>query len=172
MQIDFHHAVTYVLSRLAGFPHGEAVIIAYSAQYVDDAQNTGTIRFDNGLTYEHIASSHAVVDQHNLWNHEDYQVWVPFHFLPGNNGLPAGKGQELSFEQRLLCQPNSYVATDMCRAAFETKGQPNSLHRLGITTHVFADTFAHQRFSGERHRINSSVGSPRRAVSNLEVSRL
>ena len=157
MQIDFHHTVTYVLARLADFSHEDAAIIAYSAQYVDDAQNTGTIRFNNGVTYDHIASSHAVVDQHNLWNHEDYRVWVPFHFLPGNNGLPAGKGQELSFEQRLLCQPNSYVATDMCRAALDTRGQPNSLHRLGITTHVFADTFAHQRFSGERHRINRAL---------------
>lgn len=41
MQIDFHHATTYVLARLAGFEHPEANIIAYSAQYVDDATNSG-----------------------------------------------------------------------------------------------------------------------------------
>ena len=31
MQIDFHHAVTYVLARLAGFDHADAEIVAYSA---------------------------------------------------------------------------------------------------------------------------------------------
>ena len=39
MQIDGHHTLTYVLSRMAGFEHDEAYIIAHSAQYVDDATN-------------------------------------------------------------------------------------------------------------------------------------
>jgi hypothetical protein len=157
MQIDFHHAVTYVLARLADFPHEQAIIIAYSAQYVDDAQNRGTIQFDNGNTYDHIASAHAVYDvQNNLWPREDFRVWVPFHFLPGNNGKLAGEGQEFSVEQRLLCQPDSLVAADMCRAALATRGHLNSLHRLGITTHVYADTWAHKRFSGVMSLINES----------------
>jgi len=33
MQIDFHHGVTYVVARLAGFEHKAASIIAYCAQY-------------------------------------------------------------------------------------------------------------------------------------------
>jgi len=37
MQIDFHHAVTYVVARCAGFPHDDAAVIAYAAQDVDDA---------------------------------------------------------------------------------------------------------------------------------------
>ena len=41
MQIDFHHAVTYVAARLAGFSANDAGIIAHSAQYVDDAVNAG-----------------------------------------------------------------------------------------------------------------------------------
>ncbi len=40
MQIDFHHTVTYVIARLAGFSQTEAGVIAYSAQYVDDAVNS------------------------------------------------------------------------------------------------------------------------------------
>lgn len=50
MQIDFHHAVTYVAARIAGMDHAKADIIAYAAQYVDDATNHGYIRFDNGVT--------------------------------------------------------------------------------------------------------------------------
>jgi hypothetical protein len=155
MQIDFHHTVTYVLARIAGFAHEEATIVAHAAQYVDDAQNRGIILFDNGHTYDHIASSHSVIDVlHNLSNVEDYQVWVPFHFLPGNNGQPAGQGKDVSIKQRMLCQPDSFVAADLCRAALATKGTPNALHRLGITTHVYGDTWAHQRFCGFKDHLN------------------
>ena len=60
MQIDFHHAVTYVLARLAGFPHDDAHIIAYAAQYVDDANNSGLIEFaDVAPPFYHIASAHV-----------------------------------------------------------------------------------------------------------------
>ena len=51
MQIDFHHGVTYLLSRIAGFTAEEANIIAYSSAYVDDATNSGLIKFDNGAMY-------------------------------------------------------------------------------------------------------------------------
>ena len=36
MQIDFHHAVTYVVARLSGIKQEKAEIIAYAAQYVDN----------------------------------------------------------------------------------------------------------------------------------------
>jgi hypothetical protein len=85
MQIDFHHTVTYVVARLAGFAHEDASTVAYASQYVDDSTNKGTIQFDNGKTFDRIASAHTVLDvPHNRINDEDYQVWVPFHFLPGN----------------------------------------------------------------------------------------
>jgi len=35
MQIDFHHAVTYVVARLAGFPHMKANIIG-TKEITDD----------------------------------------------------------------------------------------------------------------------------------------
>ena len=47
MQIDFHHAVTYVAARVAGFVHWEADIIACAAQYVDDATSSGVVRGPN-----------------------------------------------------------------------------------------------------------------------------
>jgi len=51
MQIDGHHTLTYIAARLAGYTHNPASIIAYSAQYVDDATNAGVIHFDNGAMY-------------------------------------------------------------------------------------------------------------------------
>jgi hypothetical protein len=53
MQIDYHHGVTYVIARMAGFDHRQADVVAYCSQYVDDAVNSGTIRFDNGAMFPH-----------------------------------------------------------------------------------------------------------------------
>lgn len=101
MQIDFHHTATYAVARLAGFTHNEASTIAYASQYVDDSTNKGTIHFDNGKTYERIASAHKVFDvANNCVNIEDYQVWVPFHFLPGNNGALANASHTTQLYQR------------------------------------------------------------------------
>lgn len=155
MQIDFHHAVTYITARLAGFPHADSCVIAYAAQYVDNATNKGTIRFTDNSTYTRIASAHDVFDvDHNCRNVEDYQVWVPFHFLPGNTGASVGQPSTTSEVQRLICTPDSPLANDMWAACRATKRAPNALHRLGITAHVYMDTFAHQLFAGIRHDVN------------------
>lgn len=154
MQIDFHHAATYVAARLAEFPHEEADIIAYASQYVDDATCDGAIKFDNRAIYKRISSSHKTIDFENLDPVEDLLVWMPFHFLPGNGGANPGDDPEGSFIHKLVTSPDSPVAQEMVRAAILDQNKPYSLHRLGITMHVYADTWAHQGFAGVLNEIN------------------
>jgi hypothetical protein len=163
MQIDFHHTATYVLARLAGFRHDDSCVIAYSAQYVDDATNGGEIRFINHEPFDHIASAHPVIPTSvegvaglatNFDNTLNAEAWIPFHFLPGNGGLPAGQGGQYSMRRRLICQRDSPVAKRMVEACVAAKIHPNGLHRLGITAHVFADTFVHYDFVGLKDGIN------------------
>jgi hypothetical protein len=155
MQIDFHHAATYVVARLAGFTHNDALTVAYASQYVDDSTNKGTIQFNNGNTYDRIASAHKVFDvQHNCSSDDDYEVWVPFHFLPGNNGAPADATESVPLYQRLVCTPDSPLSEDMWDQCHAERGDQNGLHRLGITAHVYCDTFSHQMFAGFRHQVN------------------
>ncbi len=156
MQIDFHHAATYVIARLAGLSHPKASKVAYSAQYVDDATNAGVIRFDNGAMYKRISSAHKMLDYRNSKALKNRQVWIPYHFLPGNGGLPAGKVPRGGFHKRLICTPDSYVAQDMLRACIADRDKPYGLHRLGITMHVYADTWAHQGFAGVNHKVNEA----------------
>lgn len=156
MQIDFHHGATYVCARLAGFEHSAASVIAYSAQYVDDSINAGLIRFDNGALFSRISSAHKMLDYRNFRELANYQVWIPFHFLPGNGGLPAGQDPPGSFIDKLICRPNSPVAQDMVQECIRHRHKPYGLHRLGITMHVFADTWAHQGFAGVSHQINTA----------------
>jgi hypothetical protein len=156
MQIDFHHGVTYVVARLAGFPHREATIIAHCAQYVDDATNGGLIRFDNGFSFNRISSAHKLLDYRNFQELANHRVWIPFHFLPGNGGLPGGKDPGGSWVDKLICRPNSFVAQDMVRDCIADRHTVYGLYRLGITMHVYVDTWAHQGFVGINDRVNDA----------------
>ena len=154
MQIDFHHTATYVIARYAGFHHREAETIAYCSQYVDDATNRGTIVFNNGAMYDRIASAHKMLDYSNFKELANHQVWIPFHFLPGNGGLRAGENPGDSFINKIVCRPDSHVARRMVNRCILEQDTPYALHRLGITMHVYADTWAHQGFAGVQHEIN------------------
>lgn len=156
MQVDFHHAVTYVLARLADFSQQEAEIIAYSAQCVDDATESAVIEFDNGARFRYEGSAHKALDYQDFRESGWHDVWLPFHFLPGNMGLAAGTEPGGKFINKLICRPNSPVAQDMVKACFESRSKPYGLHRLGITLHVYADTWAHQGFAGVNHVVNDA----------------
>lgn len=156
MQIDFHHGVTYVAARLAGFEHQAASTIAYCAQYVDDAINDGLIRFDNGALFSRISSAHKLLDYRNFQELGNQRVWIPFHFLPGNDGLKPGEDPNGKFINKLICRPNSDVAQQMVRECIQQRHTPYALHRLGITMHVYVDTWAHQGFAGVNHRVNEA----------------
>ena len=158
MQIDFHHGVTYVVARLAGFDHEAANTIAYAAQYVDDATNSGLIRFNNGALFSRISSAHKMLDYRNFNELANHRVWLPFHFLPGNAGLPIDQDPPGEFIEKLICYPNSFIAQDMVRECIARQDAPYGLHRLGITMHVYADTWAHQGFAGVNHQINEARG--------------
>ncbi|HKI53307.1 MAG TPA: DUF6765 family protein [Anaerolineales bacterium] len=160
MQIDGHHGMTYVVARYAGFDHEAAQTLAHASQYIDDATNGGPIKFENGALYNRIATAHKMLDYRNSEELANHRCWVPFHFLPGNDGLPVNqeppKAQD-HFVYKLVCKPDSHVARDMLRAAIRDKEKAYGFHRFGITMHVYADTFAHQGFAGINHKINDVV---------------
>jgi hypothetical protein len=154
MQIDFHHATTYVAARLAGFDIKRADIIAYAAQYVDDATSEGTVRFTNKFLYQRISPAHKMIDTRNTRDINNHQVWIPFHFLPGNGGLPAGRNPSGKMVNRMICTPDSPIARNMVKQAIIERDKPYGLHRLGVTMHVYADTWAHQGFAGLLDSVN------------------
>ena len=78
MQIDFHHAVTYVVARFAGFDAAAANIIANAAQYVDDSTESGYVHFDNGMRFFRQATAHPPLDLKNLDNIMR-SAWKLFH---------------------------------------------------------------------------------------------
>jgi hypothetical protein len=151
VEIDFHFGATYVAARLGGLDHAQSSIVATCAQYVDDTVNDGVVRFKSGQSFRRISSAHAFSDYRILNPIETRLVWIPFHFLPGGDG---GGDPSTGFYDQIVCRPHSEVAKAMARLCIEKKQAPHALHRLGITAHVFIDTWAHQGFAGVMHPVN------------------
>lgn len=151
MQRDFHHAVVFVLARAAGFTEQEAAVIAYSSQYVDDAVHSGFIKFREQPFYYRLCTAHGLADAKNLDDQANQFAWLPFHFLPG---YQAEGPPELGFVTRLICRADSEIAREMIAECIRRRELEHGLHRLGITLHVYADTWAHQNFTGMKSKLN------------------
>lgn len=153
MNIDFHYGVIYVVSRLGGLNQAQAQTVAHACQYIDDSTVPGLLKFRDGETFDRLASAHKMFDYANKDNDQNRVTWVPFHFLPGAEGD--------TLEEKAICRPNSAVAKEMVQQALTCRTAENALHRLGVTLHVYVDTWAHQGFSGtesDYNRIHSLSG--------------
>lgn len=149
MQIDMHYHGTYALARAAGMHRDKARIVATAAQFVDDNAHKGSLELKDGARIDSQATAHHAVDLKNIDPVDQRLVWIPFHFLPGNQGN--------DYTQRLTCSMESDIATETirnnCKSAAETAF---GLELLGVTAHVYEDTFSHYGFSG--------IGSRRKRV--------
>jgi hypothetical protein len=88
-----------------------------------------------------------MLDLQNNSNQADNRlVWVPFHFLPGNEPGPAGANSKDDILYRMMCKPDSEIARRMVIDCIQRKQLPFALHRLGIALHTYVDTWAHQQF--------------------------
>lgn len=144
MQKDFHYYGIYVLARCAGFSEDDAYIIAYSSQYVDDSTESEPINVGD-FVFDTVRTAHIGLKSY-AWGVQK-KVFIPFHFLPpvslrnstGKFSYVTKPGS--NFAKRLLdeaCRDNSNL----------------KLYRIGIALHTFADTWAHQNFSGRRNAEN------------------
>jgi hypothetical protein len=153
MEKDFHYFLTYALLKLAGFGHPD--LIAYSSQFVDD-NNEGQfavegeeisfpekLRANGGYYYPIMTQS---LSPKSLDPYVQKYVYVPFHFLPGDNSVQInGKKNPLS------ATPDSPNAREVLSRAL----QSDNPYQIGIAIHTFADTWSHQNFSGMREDWNA-----------------
>jgi len=157
MQADMHYYGTYAMARAAGLTVEHARVIAYAAQYVDDSTTRGSEVHKDGGMFQAIATAHTGAEaiENSVVDHlEQRQVWVPFHFFPG------GEGDSLS--KQLVCRCDSKLAQEMVTNHIEYAASvidQYGLELMGVTAHVYADTFAHYGFSGVSSRRNKVDGT-------------
>jgi len=144
MQIDMHFYGVYAMARAAGIRSDSAYTIAYASQFVDDALEGEVNILKNNKAVFPIVTSHKPIDYQNAMLRDQWKVWVPFHFLPGN--LKTAR----SFYGKMQCVigTNSEPAAKILQHALAYKTQPYGPHLAGVTAHVYADTYAHYGFVG------------------------
>lgn len=155
MEKDFHFYVTYALAKKAGFNEDDSHIIAYAAQYVDDnnesqypredgpPQFPSAIKTEDGFFRPIMTQSMSVK---SLVYEIQKFVYVPFHFIPGDNNQPIDGNHN-----KYSTTPDSRNARILLRTALDT-GNP---YRIGVALHTYADTWSHQNFSGYEEDWNS-----------------
>lgn len=162
MQQDMHYYGTYAMARAAGLSEDACLKIAYSAQFVDDNVAAETIEFEDGATLSVEATAHHPVNLLSTepFDNDQRRVWVPFHFLPGNEGN--------TYSQRLRCRKDSSIAQEMIRYYVEKSKWECGLYLAGIAAHVYADTFSHYGFSGVCSRGNKVEQSSIQLLNELD----
>lgn len=138
MNSSFHYYTIHFLAVKAGFSKPEASTLSYSSQYVDSNLRPWRIETPQG-PYDTLPTQNYA-----FWNPEVVrQIYLPFHFIPsGSEVFPSVRkdGRTQPYDVR----PNSDMAKSLLKAALKTR----NLYRVGIALHGFADTWAHQNFTG------------------------
>jgi hypothetical protein len=160
MQRDFHYYCIGVLARAAGFNRDDALTIAYASQYTDDSTESDLIQLeiDQGyLKFDPVRTSYDGLETiHSLAWSAQKRVWIPFHFLPPRPFRPE-ESQDFSF----ITEPNSAFGQFLLGEAAKEPldNQNRRLCRIGVALHTFADSWAHQDFSGRESREENDVES-------------
>jgi len=137
MQQDIHYYGIGFIARAAGFPKKSSLKVAYASQYVDDSTESVAIRIGEG-TFDTVRTAHLGPE---AWtNHVHKSVYVPFHFLPEK---PFTR-----LTDSYVTVPESELADLVIQRALEEQEERDRLIAIGIAMHTFADTFAHQGFTG------------------------
>lgn len=158
MQVDMHYYGTYAMARAAGLAPDDCRVIATSAQFVDDNAGKDSITFRDGARVDVDATAHHALDMANLEPEDQRNVWVPFHFIPGNTGA--------EYTERLICRRDSEIARQTVTHHLGLGAKRYFLPLMGITAHVYADTFSHYGFSGVSSRKNRIDMGSLRIVNN------
>ncbi len=149
MQLDMHYYGTYAMARAAGLSPAVCRTIATCSQFVDDNAHGRSIEFLDGARIDSEPTAHHVASVGNIKPEDQRMVWVPFHFLPGNEGD--------TYSERLLCRKDSAIAREMLRHHLGYAKHDIGVHLIGVAAHAYADTFSHYGFSGVSSRRNKVV---------------
>jgi hypothetical protein len=136
VNLEFHYYIIHFLATHAGFNENDAWIIAYSSALVDN--NIISYKINTGKEIYPVIPT----QDYGFWE-KNYpvQVYLPFHFFPGDLDKSIRKDQKLN---PLNCTPNSKNVKNLLIKGLKSR----NLYRVGIALHTFADSWAHQNFSG------------------------
>ena len=177
MDITFHYFAVKTLALEAGFPGAEAQRLAAFSQFVDDFDRRGSLYCGNVPRYIRLSRDHDLYSPGGSPLEGNFEpvttgsggladfaslllpraqkfTLAPFHFLPASpradwadcRTIPARLGDGSLASSQLLEARAALLSGRGSRRA--------ALMRIGIYLHSFADTYAHQLFSGGNSWVN------------------
>lgn len=147
MDIEYHYYITYLIAIKSGFEIQEAYTIAYSSQFVDDncyeyiiySANDSQARYKNSI---------SAINEKNLNSHKLDEILIPFHFLP--DVKTKGNRKDGAMNPFNTVKNSTFAEYSLTNAL-----KSGNLYWIGIATHAYVDTWAHQNFVGVRSNYNA-----------------
>jgi len=152
MDIEFHYWMTGLIAHRAGFTREESKIIAYCSQYIDDNDVCLSIQDKKKKEKPY---GNFISQTMNILKPKDQlmRIYPMFHFVPGDPGATSARRRDGKMHL-LNTTPNSEFANELMSIAF--KSSPDiRLYRIGVVTHTYVDTWAHQNFVGWYDNFNA-----------------
>ena len=146
MDIEIHYYVNFLLAMKAGFNPNYAFKIAYSRQYIDD--NSNIYKIYNYLDCNEYRNIITQTHNINLPNSILDSIYPVFHFVPGKSKC---KSQCKELDHPLVARPKNQRVTSALSYALSL----NNPYIIGIASHAFLDSWAHQNFTGTFDIFNS-----------------
>lgn len=158
MDKEFHYWMTGIVAHGAGFDEGEARTIAHASQFVDDNDEIVTVLDANKPDESY--SNYISQTMNILKPRQDLmRIYPVFHFVP--DASQAGSARMDGDSHVLDTKPGSANARKMLTDALGLGAdKSNRLHRVGIASHAYADTWAHQNFVGWYTGFNGQTLNP------------
>jgi len=166
MDKEFHYYATGLIAKRSGFSDGEAEIIAHASQFVDDNDVALKVRSrsnPDSVYRNYISQTMNILKP----KHELLRIYPIFHFIPGEPEAETAWRKDGKMH-RLNTTPNSDRANELLDEAFKAPADIR-LYRIGIATHAFVDTWAHQNFVGWYDSFNSLDFDIKPAIGHAEA---
>ncbi len=154
MDIEFHYYITKIVALRAGFSKNDAEKIAYSSQYVDDNDICFIVNKGKEGEYGNFISQTMDILKPKQ---ELLRIYPIFHFVPGDPLADTANRKDGKLHL-LNTTPNNDIATELLESAFTSKKRIR-LYQIGVATHAYVDTWAHQNFVGWCDEYNAIKGN-------------
>ncbi|MBW2278299.1 MAG: hypothetical protein JRF63_12455 [Deltaproteobacteria bacterium] len=144
MDIEFHYWITAIVANRAGFDADQTRIIAYSSQFVDDNDIRLSVvdRSTKEAVHNYISQTMDITKPVQ----ELMRIYPLFHFVPGEPDAESARRRDGKMHI-LTTTPDSENANHLLDEAL--KSAPDCRHyRIGIASHAYVDSWAHQNFVG------------------------
>jgi hypothetical protein len=141
---EFHYWITGLIAHKSGFEPEEAKVIAYASEYVDENDISIRVQDRNGKG----SYSNFISQTMNILKPKDslMRIYPIFHFIPGDPAADTARRRDGKMHI-LNTTPNSENANEVIDSAFKSP-EDARLYRIGIASHAYVDTWAHQNFVG------------------------